>query len=673
MVSSVGMEIIQQAPFLPLTKSLVETISALNGMQLVATQESIAEYLAKTYQYVHMPKMNVIHDCLGILVKERRIYHTGNGYFVYTQSPLEKTADSAKEKQENGNINDAKDSICKDSNSATCEATSKKKTTKTDKAAKKKVKGKDNSKGNRPGKETEKADRNDSVDSERLKRVVDQIEEKSAILEPPSRENKANKTPSETASESGASETSTKKVKKQKKGVLEQLSCFIKGKSFPNSDIEELKEEQTPKEPSPPPQSTPTQKPAPLAVQEGVSPSLLRGVRFRHQRTLSAPAGSPSLQLRTFKQELQNCNESQIKHGVPNPRQLARSKSFVAAEKRPIPPAPFLRSNSFSAPSTKAARQLPTEGGPYATLNRRTSMNYGDIIRNSPARQTIHVSRPISSMRNMEIARPIPDMPQQQTLTRNNSMKNEVTQRKGSSLSPPNTPRNHLTPSSTPRLKEKSQGRVHPPLIRSKSFTEPRTFRPVNRSISHRATITGPYFESPLQLLLARRTNGCISPPSPSVRVTIPPKGKHFTPGKHPAMPIKRTPPSCPLRKQPESSLGPPFQKQNMNISPVKKDCTSPVCYDTSKINNRVENCKCNGVNSVIQKQFTAVSNPKHSYKPEDVSSEHICIEEMTSSGSETEDSYREIGVESESKSLGVYKKITEDGVNDSLTFIGII
>ena len=45
----------------------------------------------------------------------------------------------------------------------------------------------------------------------------------------------------------------------------------------------------------------------------------------------------------------------------------------------------------------------------------------------------------------------------------------------------------------------------------------------------------------------------------------------------------------------------------------------------------------------------------------------------MTSSGSETEDSYRETVVESDRKSLGVYKKITEDGVNDSLTFIGII
>lgn len=671
MVSSVGMEIIQQAPFLPLTKSLVETIAALNGMQLVATQESIAEYLAKTYQYVHMPKMNVIHDCLGILIKERRIYHTGNGYFVYTQSSSEKTADSAKEKQENGNINDAKDSICKDSNSATCEATSKRKTAKTDKVAKKRVKGKENSKANRAGKETEKADRKDLVDSERLKRAVDQMDEKSAILELPSKGDKANKTPSETTSESGASETSTKKVKKQKKGVLEQLSCFIKGKSFPNSDIEEVKEEQTPKEPSPPPQSKPTQKTAPLAVQEDVSPTLLRGVRFRHQRTLSAPVGSPSLPLRTFKQELQNCSESQIKNDVPNPRQLARSKSFVAAERRPIAPAPFLRSNSFSAPSTKAARQISTESGPYATLNRRTSMNYGDIIRNIPARQTIHVSRPIS--RNMGIARPIPGMPQKQTLARNNSMKNEVPQRKGSSLSPPNTPRNHLTPSSTPRLKEKSQGRVHPPVMRSKSFTEPRTFRPVNRSISHRATIAGPYFESPLQLLLARRTNGYISPPSPGVRVTIPPKGKHFTPGKHTAIPIKRTPPSCPSRKQPNNSPQPLFRKQNINISPDRKDCTSPVCYDTSKINNRVENCKCNGVNSVIQKQFTAVSNPKHGYKHEDVSSEHICIEEMTSSGSETEDSYRETVVESDGKSLGVYKKITEDGVNDSLTFIGII
>ena len=81
-VSSVSMEVIQQAPFLPLTKSLLETISALNNSQLTATKQSIAEHLAKTYQYVHVPKLNVIHDCLGILIKEERIHHTDNGYFV---------------------------------------------------------------------------------------------------------------------------------------------------------------------------------------------------------------------------------------------------------------------------------------------------------------------------------------------------------------------------------------------------------------------------------------------------------------------------------------------------------------------------------------------------------------------------------------------------------------
>lgn len=665
-VSSVGMEVIQQAPFLPLTKSLMETISALNGSQLAATQQSIAEYLARTYQYVHVPKLNVIHDCLGILIKERKIYHTGNGYFVSTHSPFDKPADAPKE---NGDAHGTKDSKC-----VACEVISKGKAAKAEKA-KKKVKGKEkqNGKVKTPGKEMEKAERKKPVDNAESKHTEPQKEEKPAT---PRKEKDTNKAPSETASESGASEGSTKKAKKQKKGVLGHISCFVKGKSFPSSDIEETKQEQTLKAPSSPIQRVPTQGTAPLANQEDMATTMPRSVQFRTQRTLSAPAGNPSMYPNISKKELEEFSKTEIKGVVPNSRQLARSKSFVAAEKRPVPPRPVLRSNSFTAPSTKTARQISTESAP-GTWDRRMRMNYGDIIRNSPARQTIHVSRPASC--NIGIVRPLPGTAQQRPLSRSNSVKREKSGKTWGSLSPPSTPRN-TTPSSTPRLKEKSQARGDLTVVRSKSFTEPAVLRLANRQISQRATIAGPYFESPLQQLLARNPKGYISPPSPGVRVTIPPKGRHYTPGKHPATSPKRTPPTSPLRKGPTVSPKLPAQKQKPGIPQNRKDCTSPVCYDTSLINNRVENCKCNCISNASGSQFAPVLHPNYNYKhvgwPSDgVSSEHICIEEMTTSASEgtlIEDSYRGPGTDNNSKPLGGYK-VTEECVNDSLTFIGII
>ena len=665
------MEVIQQAPFLPLTKSLMETIASLNSRQLAATQQSIAEFLAKTYQYVHVPKMNVIHDCLGILIKERKIYHTGNGYFVSSHNPFEKPADAPKE---NGDVLGSKDSKC-----VACEVISKGKSVKAEKA-KKKVKGKDmeNGKAKTTGKETGKSEREKIVDDTESKRVSEGNGEKISMRR---KEEETKKAPSETASESSASEGTTKKAKKQKKGVLDRISCFVKGKSFPSSDFEESKQEETINTLSPPSKSTPTQGTAPLTVQEEISPSQLRRTQFRTQRTLSAPAGSqgspPVMDINIIEKELEESSKREIKSEVPNFRQLARSKSFAASEKRSSLPLPVMRSNSFSAPSTKAARQISNDSAP-GTWDKRMRMNHGNIVRNSPARQTIHVSRPSSC--NIGIVRPL-GTNQHRPLSRSNSMKKENPGNKGGSLSPPSTPRNPPVPSGFPQLREKSQAHADLSVVRSSSYTEPGMVRFANRQVPHRASIAGSYFESPLQQLLARKPNGYISPPSPGVRVTVPLKGRHFTPGKHSTTSPKRTPPNNPLRKQPPISPPPPAQKQSPDIPRSRNDCSSPVCYDTSLINNRVENCKCNGINNADGPQFVPVFNPKYHYKhvglPSDgVSSEHIYIEEMTPTASELtliEERYTETGAGNESKPLGIYKRGTEESVNDSLTFIGII
>ena len=670
-VSSVGMEVIQQAPFLPLTKSLVETIAALNSSQLTATQQSIAEYLARTYQYVHVPKLNVIHDCLGILIKERRIYHTGNGYFVNGHSPFNKPTDAPKE---NGEVHSTKDSQC-----VACDVISKRKSAKNEKTKKKgKGKEKDNvkEKENEKIKDEVKLDRKTPVTSEETK------EGKDVKSLTPQTQEETTKPPSETASET-SSEGTTKKPKKQKKGVLNQISCFIKGKTLSSAEVsEETKQEQNVPSPSPPAQVT--ERPAPLAAQEDTSLSLSRNERsvrpqFRNIRTLSAPAGHPSLY--TPLPNLEESNNKEIKKPVPNLPELGRSKSFVAAEKRPQP---VVRSNSFTAPSTasKVARQISAESAPVNWDRARPRMNYGDIIRNTPGRRTIHISRPNSC--NMGIISPL-DTTQQQPLSRSNSIKRETPGKKEGSLSPPSTSRSSQSPSSAPRLKENSN-RPNVPVTRSKSFTEPGVVRLPNRQLFLRQT-TGSHYESPLQQLLARNTPGYTSPPSTAVRVTAAPKGlRYYAPVKHSPASPKRTPPTSPARKQTKQPAALPHSGTPREKPATRSDFSSPICYDTNILDDKVNNCFCNGGvrNANGNAKFSPVVQPNYNFQrvgaPSDgVSSDHIFIEEMTSTSVsevtliDDRDRCAETRGDHEGKPQGLYKKVTDEGVNDSLTFIGII
>ena len=103
------MEVIQQAPFMPLTKALHEAIKSMNESKQTATQESIAKFLRENYQYVHIPSMNIIYDCLGLLIKERMIYHTGNGYFINTHNRAGKSAETSNAANESS-VNNENDS-----------------------------------------------------------------------------------------------------------------------------------------------------------------------------------------------------------------------------------------------------------------------------------------------------------------------------------------------------------------------------------------------------------------------------------------------------------------------------------------------------------------------------------------------------------------------------------
>ncbi|NXE96869.1 STOX1 protein, partial [Menura novaehollandiae] len=97
-VTPVLMNPLPQSRSVPLAEGICCTISDMNADHVMVTQETLKEQLVKNYPgSIAVPSHNLLYNILGTLIKERKIYHTGEGYFTVTPNTYFITNDATED------------------------------------------------------------------------------------------------------------------------------------------------------------------------------------------------------------------------------------------------------------------------------------------------------------------------------------------------------------------------------------------------------------------------------------------------------------------------------------------------------------------------------------------------------------------------------------------------
>ncbi|NXT42848.1 STOX1 protein, partial [Pelecanoides urinatrix] len=96
-VTAVLMNPLSQSHSIPLAEEICRTVSDMNADHVMVTQETLMEQLVKNYPGIAVPSHNVLYNILGTLIKERKIYHTGEGYFIVTPNTYFITNDATED------------------------------------------------------------------------------------------------------------------------------------------------------------------------------------------------------------------------------------------------------------------------------------------------------------------------------------------------------------------------------------------------------------------------------------------------------------------------------------------------------------------------------------------------------------------------------------------------